>query len=70
MKRLKAIFFIVGLFIGITPAVLADDPHAQEVLKQARTALGGDERLQKVESLNITGQYRRMLGERQLGGDR
>ncbi|HZJ42161.1 MAG TPA: hypothetical protein VFD63_00200 [Pyrinomonadaceae bacterium] len=70
MKRLKAIFFIVGLFIGITPAALADDPHAQEVLKQARTALGGDERLQKVESLNITGQYRRMLGERQLGGDR
>jgi hypothetical protein len=70
MKRLKAIFFIFGLLIFITPSVLADDPHAQEVLKQARAALGGDERLQKVEGLNITGQYRRMFGERQLGGDR
>ena len=70
MKRLRAIFCIFGLLIVSTPAVLADDPHAQEVLKQARAALGGDERLQKVEALNITGQYRRMFGDRQLGGDR
>lgn len=70
MKRLKAIFCIFGLLIVITPAVLADDPHAQEVLKQARAALGGDERLQKVEALNITGHYRRVFGDRQLGGDR
>jgi hypothetical protein len=70
MKSLKAIFFIVGLLIVTSQAVLADDSRAEEVLKQARAALGGDERLQKIEGLNISGQYRRMFGDRQMGGDR
>src|SRR5205085_6671797 len=39
-------------------------------LKQAREAIGGEERLQKLVSLRVTGQYRRMFGERQMGGDR
>ena len=48
----------------------ADDARAQEILKQAREAIGGAERLQKIESLHINGQYRRIFGERQMGGDR
>jgi hypothetical protein len=48
----------------------ADDQRAQEILKQAREAIGGAERLQKIESLHINGQYRRVFGERQMGGDR
>ena len=48
----------------------ADDARAQEILKQAREAVGGAERLQKIESLHINGQYRRVFGDRQMGGDR
>jgi hypothetical protein len=47
-----------------------DDQRAQEIMKQAREAIGGAERLQKIESLHINGQYRRMFGDRQMGGDR
>src|SRR4030095_12055224 len=60
---------LAALLIWASP-VFADDAQAQEILRQARTAIGGEEQLRKIQSLNITGQYRRMLGERQLGGDR
>jgi hypothetical protein len=53
-----------------TSTALANDARAEEVLKQARTAAGGEDQLQKVQTLNITGQYRRMFGERQMAGDR
>jgi hypothetical protein len=46
------------------------DPRALEVLRQAREAIGGDEQLQKIQGLHINGQYRRVFGERQMGGDR
>jgi len=49
--------------------VFANDARAEEVLKQAREALGG-ERLQKIEGLHINGQYRRAFGDRQMAGDR
>jgi len=47
-----------------------DDARAQEILKQARQAIGGDEQLQKIQGLEIKGQYRRTFGDRQMGGDR
>ena len=50
--------------------MFADDPRAQEILKQARAAIGGEELLQKIQSLGIKGQYRRILGEREMAGDR
>jgi hypothetical protein len=52
------------------PHVPADDQRAQEILKHAREAIGGEERLQKIEALHINGQYRRVFGDRQMGGDR
>jgi hypothetical protein len=67
MNKLFTLLF-VSLFFA--PAVLADDSRAQELLKQARQALGGEERLQKIEGLHINGQYRRIFGERQMAGDR
>jgi len=70
MKTMKTLAILLGLLIAISPVALADDSRADEVLKQARAALGGDERLQKIESLNISGQYRRVFGDRQMGGDR
>ena len=50
-------------------AVFADS-RADEVLKQAREAIGGEEQLQKIQGLQINGQYRRAFGERQMAGDR
>lgn len=66
MKRLFPLL-IVSLICA--QVVLANDARAEEVLKQAREAIGG-ERLQKIEGLSINGQYRRVFGDRQMGGDR
>ena len=67
MSRLLA---LLALFLICAPAAFADDARAQEILKQARQAIGGEEQLQKVQGLQIHGQYRRVFGDRQMGGDR
>ena len=61
---------ILTLLIFSATAAFADDARAQQILKQARQAIGGEEQLQKVQGLEIKGQYRRVFGERQMGGDR
>jgi len=67
MRRLLPLLTLVLFCASVT---FADDSKAQEVLKQARKAIGGDEQLQKIQALEIHGQYRRVFGERQMGGDR
>jgi len=67
MRKLLSLLTLVLLSAS---SVFADDSRAQEILKQARTAIGGEEQLQKIQSLHINGQYRRIFGERQMGGDR
>ena len=67
MRRLLPILILV-LFSA--PAALADDARAQQILKQARQAIGGEEQLQKIQGLQVKGQYRRAFGDRQMGGDR
>ena len=70
MKLLTLILLCV-LFVPTSyAAVDVDDQRAAEILKQAREAIGGEQRLQKLEALHINGQYRRVFGERQMGGDR
>lgn len=66
---MKKIFPLLIVFLITATAVFATDPRAEEVLKQAREAVGG-EHLQKIESLHINGQYRRAFGDRQMAGDR
>ena len=58
------------LSLLVVPTAYADDQRANEILKQAREAIGGEQRLQKLEALHINGQYRRVFGERQMAGDR
>jgi len=65
--KLLSVFTLVLL---CAPVALADDARAQEILKQARQAIGGDEQLQKIQGLQINGQYRRSFGDRQMAGDR
>ena len=66
---MRKLFSLLALTLLFAPSAFAD-PKAQEVLKQARQAIGGEEQLQKLQGLHINGQYRRMFGERQMGGDR
>ena len=60
---------LLTLILVCTTAVFADS-RADEVLKQAREAIGGEEQLKKIEGLQLNGQYRRAFGDRQMGGDR
>ena len=65
MKLLSLLAFV----LLCAPASFGDS-RAQEVLKQAREAIGGEEQLQKIQGLHINGKYTRVLGDRQMGGDR
>ena len=67
MRRLLSILSLVLFSASIA---FANDSKAQEILKQARQAIGGDEQIQKIQGLQINGQYRRVFGDRQMGGDR
>ena len=60
---------LLTLILVCATAVFADS-RADEVLKQARQAIGGEEQLQKIQGLQVNGQYRRVFGDRQMGGDR
>ncbi|HEU4768500.1 MAG TPA: hypothetical protein VFS77_14055 [Pyrinomonadaceae bacterium] len=66
---MKKIILPLILSLFAVTSVFANDSRAEEVLKQAREAVGG-ERLQKIEGIYINGQYRRVLGDRQMAGDR
>jgi hypothetical protein len=67
---MRTLLLFLTVILLNAPVAFADDARAQEVLKQARQAIGGDEQLQKIQALQVNGQYRRVFGERQLGGDR
>jgi len=68
---MRNLLLLLSLFLLSAPAALAnDDARAQEILKQARQAIGGDEQLQKIQGLQINGKYLRVFGDRQMGGDR
>ncbi len=70
MKRLTSLILpITALLIWAVPT-FAVDARAEEILKQAREAVGGEQQLQKIQSLSLIGQYRRVFGDRQMGGDR
>jgi hypothetical protein len=70
MKKLALLLLPFGIALLCSPPVFADDSRAQEILKEARAAIGGEEVLQKIQSLNINGQYRRLRDDREFAGDR
>src|ERR1043165_4794762 len=67
---MSKLLLILTLILSSATAAFADDARAQKILKQARQAIGGEEKLQQIQGLQINGQYRRVFGERQMGGDR
>lgn len=62
------LLLIAGLMLCAQP-ILADQ-RAEDLLKEARAAIGGEEALQKIQSLSMKGQYRRVMGDREMSGDR
>lgn len=69
MERLFALLFSVALTLGGYAARAAGDTKAEELLKQARTALGGEAKLSKVQGLSCAGTVQRAIGDRQMTGD-
>ena len=69
MRKLTSSFASFFVLILLCAPVLADT-QADEILKQARAAIGGEDQIQKIQGLNLMGQYRRVFGDRQMAGDR
>jgi len=70
MKKLASSIILLIALVAWAAPVFAKDAHADELIKQAREAIGGEDQLQKLKSIHIAGQFRRMFGESQMGGDR
>src|SRR5262249_59561289 len=66
-KFLVAILIITAAAAGIFPGASAQDAagKAQQLIAQARAALGGD----KLKSLSVTGVYRRTFGQAEMTGE-
>jgi hypothetical protein len=59
----------LAMTAGGYAARAAGDSKAEQLMAQARAALGGDKNLNKVQGLTATGTYQRTLPDRQLSGD-
>jgi hypothetical protein len=69
MQRLIVSVISLALTLGGFAAHVDGDTKAEQLLAQARQALGGDKNLNKVHALTATGSYQRTMGDRQLSGD-
>src|SRR5258705_9973774 len=69
MQRLMVFLISLAMTLGGFAARAAGDTKAEQVLAQARAALGGDKNLNQVQGLSAAGTYQREMGDRQLNGE-
>ena len=69
MQRLIVSLISLAMTLGGLAARAAGDTKAEQLLAQARAALGGDNELAKVQGLTASGTYQREVGDRQLNGE-
>jgi hypothetical protein len=69
MQRLIVSLMSMVMTLGVLGARAAADTKAEQLIAQAREALGGDKNLSKVQGLTATGSYQREIGDRQLSGE-
>lgn len=71
MKQLAlvALLALVGATLDLSTARTVAG-SAEEILKQARQAIGGEDALRSVQSLTVKGKYRRVLQDRDVSGER
>lgn len=55
--------------ILILSLMMAQTDKAQQILAQARAAMGGENKLAAVKSLSVAGKYQRAVGGMQMGGE-
>src|SRR5687768_2807067 len=74
MQRLSRVMLALALALLSAVGTLGSDntsaARAEEVLKQARAAVGGEARLGGVQGLSIKGKFRRVMQEREMSGER
>src|SRR6266852_8812738 len=69
MQRLIVSLISLAMTLGGIAAHVEGDTKAEQLLAQARQALGGEKNLNKVQGLTCTGTYERTMGDRQLSGE-
>jgi len=69
MQRLTVCLISLAMTLGGLAAHVAGDAKAEQLLAQARAALGGDSNFASVQGLTATGTYQREVGDRQLNGE-
>jgi hypothetical protein len=68
MQSLITSIAAFAITVASLAAHLSGDPKAEELLAQARAALGG-EKVRTVQGLSASGTYRREVGDRQFSGE-
>ena len=69
MQRVIAYLMTLAIAAGGLSARIAGDTKAEQLMAQARAALGGDKNLNRVQGLTATGTYQRTMQDRQLSGE-
>lgn len=69
MKRLIVSVSVLAMTMGGIAARAGGDTKGEQLLAQARAAIGGDQKLNKVLGLTAAGTFQRELGDRQLSGE-
>jgi len=69
VQRLIVFLMSIAMTAGGYAARAAGDAKAEQLMAQARAALGGEKNLNRVQGLTATGTYQRTLADRQLNGE-
>jgi len=69
MQRLIVSLISLAMTLGGFAARAAGDAKAEQLLAQARAALGGEKNMSRVQGLTASGTYQREMGDRQLNGE-
>jgi hypothetical protein len=69
MQRLIVSSIVLAATLGGLAMEAGGDPKAEQLLAQARAAIGGDQHLGHVQGLSAAGTFQREMGERQMNGE-
>ncbi len=69
MQRLIVSSIVLAMTMSVPGVEAAGDTKADQVLAQARAAIGGDQHLASVQGLTAAGTYQREVGDRQMNGE-
>jgi hypothetical protein len=69
MQRLIVSSIVLAMTMGGLGVEAAGDAKADQVLAQARAAIGGDQHLSSVLGLTAAGTFQREMGDRQMNGE-